>query len=81
LGEEISELVCESVFLPQDLGDNHREKVVDDCIQRVKDKSVKLKRERLHEQIKTAQHLGNQEHLEELIREFHSLIKKKADKQ
>jgi DNA primase len=80
LGEEISGLICESAFLPEDLGSEHREKVVEDCIQRMKAKSDKLKRERLHEQIKAAQHSGNQDYLNELLEEFHSLITKKADK-
>lgn len=80
LGDDISELVCESVFLPQTLTDDHKEKVVDDCIQRMKSNSVKLERERLHEQIKVAQHKGDHERLALLTEEFHCLIKKRTDK-
>ncbi|MDO8662560.1 MAG: DNA primase [Candidatus Omnitrophota bacterium] len=80
LGDDISELVCESVFLPQAQSDAHREKVVTDCIQRMKNESMKLERARLHEQIKIAQSSGDKERLEMLTQEFHSLIKTKAGK-
>jgi len=78
LGEDISELVCESVFLPQGSSDAHREKVVNDCIQRMKQERMKSERLKLHEQIKSAQALGDSERLSRLTEEFHSLIKKKA---
>ncbi len=80
LGDDISELVCESVFLPLAQSESHREKVVCDCIQRMKNESMKLERARLHEQIKLAQNSGNNERLEMLTQEFHSLIKTKAGK-
>jgi replicative DNA helicase len=76
LGDEgISQLICESVFLP-DVSSQNKDKVVSDCIQRIKKERTKLKRENLHEQIKSAQHLGDEEKLHQLIREFHQLIKK-----
>lgn len=78
LGDDISELVCESVFLPQDLSEGHKEKVVDNCIQRMKHERLKSKRQSLHEQIKSAQHSGNEQRLTSLMEEFHCLIKKKA---
>lgn len=78
LGEDISELVCESVFLPQGSSDDHREKVVTDCIQRMKHERMKSERLKLHEQIKSAQGCGDSERLNRLTEEFHCLIKKKA---
>jgi len=78
LGEDISELVCESVFLPQGSSESHREKVVNDCIQRMKHQRLKSERLKLHEQIKAAQEFGDTERLSRLTEEFHSLIKKKA---
>ncbi|MDD2679236.1 MAG: DNA primase [Candidatus Omnitrophica bacterium] len=80
LGDDISELVSESVFLTQNApaSEAHREKVVSDCIQRMKNERLKLERQRLHEQIKAAQHVGDEELLSRLTEEFHCLIKKKA---
>lgn len=77
-GDDISELVCESVFLPQGSSDLHKEKVVDNCIQRMKHERLKSERQRLHEQIKSAQHAGDEQRLSRLTEEFHCLIKKKA---
>ncbi len=76
-GDDISRIVCESMFLPDDFSTQHKEEVVDDCIQRLKTKKASLKRQELHEQIKAAQAQGDEERLNKLMDEFHSLIKKK----
>ncbi|MFA4989195.1 MAG: DNA primase [Candidatus Omnitrophota bacterium] len=80
LGDDVLELVSESVFLTQNApaSEAHREKVVCDCIQRLKTERVRLERQRLHEQIKVAQHVGDEELLSRLTEKFHCLIKKKA---
>ena len=80
LGEDVVGLVSESVFLTQNApsSEAHKEKVVRDCIQRMKSERLKLERQRLHEQIKAAQHVGDEELLIRLTEEFHCLIKKKA---
>jgi len=75
--DDVSELVCESLFLPEESSGIHKEKVIDDCIKRLKSDKLKLKKQHLHEQIKTAQHLGDEETLNSLIEEFHYLIKKR----
>jgi len=75
--EDISQVVYESVFLPEDLSMQHKEKIVDDCIQRLKTEKLKLKKQRLHDEIRTAQNLGDEERLHRLIEEFHYLIKKR----
>lgn len=80
IGDDISELVCESAFLFQDTSESHREKVFEDCINRIKERKLKLQRQRLHEQIKNAQAFGNDEHLLRLTEEFDSLIKKSKEK-
>ncbi len=72
---EVEQVICESVFLPE-IEDKQREKVVHDCIQRLKDERIKLKKQRLHERIRDAQALGDQQELERLTQEFHILIKK-----
>jgi len=80
LGDDVLELVSESVFLTQNSlsSEAHREKVVCDCIQRLKNEKIKSERQRLHEQIKAAQHVGDEALLSRLTEEFHCLIKKKA---
>ncbi len=75
--EDISQVVCESIFAPENLSTQHKERVVDDCIQRLKNEKLKLKKQHLHDQIKTAQNLGDEERLHRLIEEFHCLIKKR----
>lgn len=73
--EDILQVISESVFMPE-VSMEHKEKIVNDCIQRLKNGKIKLKRQHLHEQIKLAQHLGDDEKLNSLMREFHLLIKK-----
>jgi DNA primase len=75
--EEVSRLVCESIFLPEILSEEHKDKVVDDCIKRIKEDRSKLRKQLLHNQIKIAQGLGDEEKLNRLIEEFHGLIKKR----
>ncbi len=77
-GEDILQVICESTFLPEVSGQN-KEKVIDDCIHRLKSERLKLKKQRLHEEIKTAQHSGDQEQLNRLVQEFHSLVKMKPE--
>ena len=77
LGEnDVSQIICESTFLPE-VSSQDKEKVIDDCIQRLKNERSKLKKQRLHDQIKQAQHLGDEESLQRLTREFQYLIKKR----
>ena len=73
--EEITQVLCESVFMPEDMTGQHREKVIEDCVKRLKNEKLKTKKNHLHEQIKTAQHLGDEKRLNMLIEEFHNLIK------
>lgn len=73
--EDISQVICESVFLPEELSAQNKEKIVSDCIQRIKNEKLKIKKQRLHDQIKAAQHLGDDERLNRLMEEFHHLIK------
>ncbi|MGA2774652.1 MAG: toprim domain-containing protein [Candidatus Omnitrophota bacterium] len=72
--EDISRLVCESMFLPLQLNNGNKEKIVDDCIRRLKSNKVKFKRLKLQEEIKLAQNSGNEQRLNNLIKEFQVLI-------
>lgn len=77
LGDDrAAELMCESVFMP-DASGQHREKVIDDCIQRLKSERVKSQRQDLQDKIKAAQDCKDEEQLGKLMRDFHSLIKKR----
>ena len=73
--DDASQLVCESMFMPEVSGQD-REKAVNDCIARVKVQRLRFQRERLHIQIKSAQSSGDEQRLNSLIKEFHNLIKK-----
>ena len=73
--DDASQLVCESMFMPE-LPGVEREKAVNDCIARIKVQRLKSQRECLHIQIKSAQSLGDEKKLNNLINEFHNLIKK-----
>lgn len=80
LEEDISSLICHSDFLPEGLTLQHKEKMADDCLKRIKEEKRKIKRERLHEEIKDAQSTGDEQRLNRLMQEFHSLIKKEVGK-
>ena len=75
-GEDISELICESVFMSE-VSSQNREDIIDDCIQRLKNNRLILKRQRLQEEIKIAENSGDEEKLNRLKQEFHHLIKKR----
>jgi len=75
-GDEALRVICETTFMPE-ISDTDKEKIVDDCIKRLKAERVKLKRQELHDQIKVAQGLGDEEKLSRLMQQFHDLIKKR----
>jgi DNA primase len=74
--EGVLRFVCESAFLPE-ISQEDKEKVVEDCIQRLKHRRLMSQRELLHKEIKKAQDLGDEERLQGLMREFHQLTKKR----
>jgi DNA primase len=74
--EEISRLVCESSCMPEVLQQD-KEKVVNDCIQRLKMKRLVSRRHCLQKEIKAAQNSGNEAQIQKLMREFQHLIQKR----
>jgi len=78
--ESISQIICESTLLPQ-IPSQNRENVVNDCIMRLKNERVRTKKLHLHEQIKTAEGLGDEENLHRLMQEFHCLINSQTPRQ
>ena len=70
-------VICESTFSPE-VSEQNREEIIDDCIHRLKNQRLKLKRQYLHDQIKSAQREGDEEKLHKLIRDFDNLIKTKT---
>ena len=75
-GEDISELICGSMFASE-LPSQNKEEIIDDCIQRLKKNRLNMKRQRLQEEIKIAENSGDEESLDRLKQEFHHLIKKR----
>jgi len=74
-GEEaVSRLICESTLMTE-VNSNNKERVVNDCVNRLKDNRLRLKKDTLQEEIKKAQSLGEEEKLHELIEEFNNLTK------
>ncbi len=73
--DDILQVVCESAFMPE-ITEEQREKVVGDCIQRLKNEKIKSKKQHLHDQIRDAQRSGDDARLNILMQEFHLLIKK-----
>ncbi|MFH0828075.1 MAG: DNA primase [Candidatus Omnitrophota bacterium] len=75
LGEEnLSCIVCESTFTPE-VSSLEKEKVVNDCITRLKKNSLQIKRKKMQESIRIAEEKGNEEELNKLKLEFNCLIK------
>ena len=77
LDEDVSSLICEQEFIPDGLSIEHKERMADDCLKRIKDERLRAIRQRLHEEIKIAQHAGDEARLNSLVEEFHALIKKR----
>ncbi|TRZ48174.1 hypothetical protein D4Q80_04375 [bacterium] len=73
--EELSQLLCESQFM--EVPPENRDKIIDDCVRRLKADRIKLKKCELHEEIKTAQRLGDEPRLRSLMEEFDNLIRKR----
>lgn len=73
--DEARQLVCETIFMPA-VSEDDRERAISDCIARIKVQRLKSRREHLHVQIKSAQSAKDEQRLNQLIQEFHNLIKK-----
>lgn len=72
--QDLSGIISELTLLPEPLGGD-RDKVVDDCVNRLKSKRLKMKKEHLHREIKNAQNLKDEELLKQLMHDFHRLTK------
>ena len=75
--ENINQFLCEAAFEPE-LSAEQKDKIIQDCVKRLKSESLRFKKQQLHEEIKAAQHLGDEEKVDHLMREFHGLIKKEV---
>jgi len=73
--KESLEYICESAF-KSEVSEENKEKVVNDCIKVIKNKRVFLRRQRLQEEIRIAEGLGDEEKLNTLRDEFCNLIKR-----
>lgn len=75
--DEVLQVIRESAFLPE-VSEADKEKIVDDCIKRLKTERLKSRKQQLHDQIKAAQSTGDEEKLGSLMQQFHELIKKRG---
>ncbi|MCM8770937.1 MAG: DNA primase [Candidatus Omnitrophica bacterium] len=74
--EKISSFIGE-LLVPDDTlrGVESRQEIIHDCIRRLKNKRLRLKREELQEEIEIAQRTKDTERLEKLIQDFHQLTR------
>lgn len=69
------QIICESTLTP-DVSEEEREKVFESCVHRLKSENIRHHRQRLHEEIKSAQRSGDDEKVNKLLQELNILIKK-----
>jgi len=72
--EGIAQVICESTLMPE-VTLEHKEEIIVDCIQRLKNTRLSHKRKRIQEEMKIAENSGDEEGLNRLKHEFHHLIK------
>ncbi|MDD4908273.1 MAG: DnaB-like helicase N-terminal domain-containing protein, partial [Candidatus Omnitrophica bacterium] len=73
--QDLSQVICELSLLP-DISGADKDKVVDDCIRRIKNQGVKMKTELLRREIKIAQERKDEIRLKGLMQEYCSLTKR-----
>ncbi|MFA5116960.1 MAG: DNA primase [Candidatus Omnitrophota bacterium] len=73
--QDLSQIICELSLLP-DISGADKDKVVDDCIRRIKNQGVKMKTELLRREIKIAQERKDEIRLKGLMQEYCSLTKR-----
>jgi hypothetical protein len=71
-------LICESSFETEITEDQDKDEVVDDCISRLKNRSLLSRRKRIQENIRLAEASGDEDSLNRLKQEFNCLIKDKT---
>lgn len=69
-----AQLVCESTLSPE-VPSQDREKIIEDCVRRIKNETKRLRKQYLHKEIKIAQDSGDEEKLSRLMQEFSRLTK------
>jgi replicative DNA helicase len=75
--DDVAHIVCESALEGDTLAADHKDKAVDDCIQRLKGQTLKMRRESLHEKIKQAHTAGDDAAVRRFMEEFQILTKAK----
>jgi len=72
--QELSGVISEVTLLPETSEEN-KEKIVEDCVRRLKCQRIKTRREHIHREMKHAQNLQDDELLRRLMHEFYQLTK------
>ena len=73
--QDLSQVICELSLLP-DIAQADKEKVVDDCVRRIKSQGMKMRTELLRREIKIAQARKDEVRLKDLMQEYCSLTKR-----
>jgi DNA primase len=76
--DDLSAVVCESALEGEDFSEEHKEKIIEDCIRRLKSTRLKVRRECLHQKIKDAQADGDEDVMRSLMAEFNELTRTKS---
>jgi DNA primase len=72
--DDVARVICELMLSP-DPQEQDKARIIDDCTRRLKHERLQLRKRRLHEEIKVAQHGQDDAHLRRLIEEFQNLTK------
>ena len=72
--QDLSQIICELTVLP-DMPVEDRNRIIEDCIHRLKEQRLKERRNHLHKEIKLAQELKDEGRLKHLLEEFCRLTK------
>ena len=76
--EDLSQLICELTVLPA-VSVEDKERIIDDCVRRIKQKGLKTRQNRIIKEIKLAESLKDEERLNYLKQEFCRLTKIKSE--
>lgn len=73
-GADLSQIICELTFMPE-ITSEDKNRVICDCVKRIKEQRIKMRKDHLHKEIRLAQDLKDEVRLKELMEEFCRLSK------
>ncbi len=78
--DDLSQIICELTVEP-DVPLEDKERIIDDCILRLKERSLKIRRDSLYKEIKLAQDIKDEMRLRALMQEFCRITKNASNKE